>query len=114
MEKMIAFCGLDCGECPTFLATRENDDRKRKEVAALWSKQYQAQIKPEDINCDGCFSGNGRLFSHCSVCEIRRCGREKVVENCGYCPDFPCQKLSAFFQMVPQSKITLDEIRKRI
>jgi hypothetical protein len=114
MEKMIAFCGLDCGECPTFLATRENDDQKRKEVAELWSKQYQSQFKPEDINCDGCLSGNGRLFIHCSVCEIRLCGREKAVKNCGHCHDYPCQKLDSFFMMVPLGKVTLDEIRKTI
>ncbi len=112
MEKRIAFCGLDCGECPTFLATRADDDEKKKQVAQQWSKDYQAQFKPEDINCDGCLSKNGRLFSHCSVCEIRLCGREKDVKNCGYCHEYPCQKLSTFFQMVPQSKITLDEIRK--
>ena len=111
---MIAFCGLDCGECPTFLATRENDDQKRKEVAELWSKQYQAQFNLEDINCDGCLSKNGRLFSHCTVCEIRKCGREKDLINCAHCNDYPCQKLNNFFMMVPQSKITLDEIRKRI
>jgi Protein of unknown function (DUF3795) len=28
MEEMIAFCGLNCAECPAFLATQENDDEK--------------------------------------------------------------------------------------
>jgi hypothetical protein len=112
MEKMIAFCGLDCAECPTFLATREEDDKKREQVAEQWSKEYKAQFKPEDINCDGCLSGNGRLFSHCKVCEIRTCGREKKLANCAYCNEYPCQKLVGFFQMVPQSKVTLDKIQK--
>jgi hypothetical protein len=114
MEKMIAFCGLDCTECPTLLATREDNDQKRKQVAELWSKEYKADFKPEDINCDGCLSGNGRLFSHCSVCEIRLCGREKALKNCAFCQDYPCQKLSAFFQMVPRGKVTLEEIRSRL
>ena len=114
MEKMIAFCGLDCNECPTFLATRENDDQKRKEVAELWSKQYKAQFKSEDINCDGCLSGNGRLFSHCKVCEIRACGREKKLVNCAPCGEYPCQKLTAFFQMVPQGKVNLEDIRRSV
>lgn len=112
MEPMIAFCGLDCAVCPTFLATQENSDEKRKQVAEQWSKEYKASFKPEDINCDGCLSNNGRLFSHCSVCEIRSCGREKAVKNCGFCLDYPCSKISAFFQMVPQAKITLDGMKK--
>ncbi len=114
MEKMIAFCGIDCAECPTLLATSEDNDEKRKKVAELWSKQYKAQFKPEDINCDGCFQDKGSLFSHCQVCEIRSCGRGKKLANCAYCNEYPCQKLAGFFQMVPQSKITLDEIRKTI
>jgi len=28
MGKMIAFCGINCVECPTFLATQANDDKK--------------------------------------------------------------------------------------
>ncbi len=72
MEKMIAVCGINCAKCPAFLATRENDAYKRKEVAEQWSKDYQAVFKAEDINCDGCTSGQERLFSHCRVCEIRK------------------------------------------
>jgi hypothetical protein len=111
MEKMIAFCGLDCSECPTFLATRENNDEKRKQVAEQWSKQYKADFKPEDINCDGCLSQTGRLFSHCSVCNIRSCGHEKKRENCASCNEYPCQKLESFFQIAPQGRINLDQLR---
>ena len=30
MSKMIAFCGLCCMECPTYLATKKDDDDARK------------------------------------------------------------------------------------
>jgi hypothetical protein len=112
MEKMIAVCGIECHQCPAFLATRENDDLKRKEVAEMWSKDFKAEIKPEDINCEGCTSGKERLFSHCHVCEIRKCGREKQLQNCAYCADYSCSKLNGLFQMIPQGKVVLDEIRK--
>ncbi len=111
MERMIAYCGLNCAECAAFLATREDDDEKRKQVAEQWSKEYHAAFKPEDINCDGC-SKKGRLFSYCSSCQIRQCGREKEVKNCAYCNDYPCQRLADFFQVAPQCKTNLDEIRK--
>jgi hypothetical protein len=65
MGEMISFCGINCLGCPTFLATRNDDDNKKKKVAEQWSKYYNIQIKPEDINCDGCLLEKGRLFSHC-------------------------------------------------
>ena len=32
MEKMIAFCGTVCAECPAFLATKMDDDNERKKL----------------------------------------------------------------------------------
>jgi len=93
LGEMIAYCGLACHECGAFLATRNNDNDKRAEVAKLWSKMFNADIKPGDINCDGCLSKGGRLFTHCKVCEIRKCGGEKGVTNCAYCDDYACDKL---------------------
>jgi hypothetical protein len=112
MEKRIAFCGIKCNECPAFLATQENDDLKRKEVAEMWSKEFQASFHPEDINCDGCVTGQERLFSHCRVCETRKCGREKQLKNCAYCDEYICSKLNELFRTIPQGKAVLDEIKK--
>lgn len=113
METMIAFCGLTCTECPTFLATKENNNEKRRQVAEQWSKEYKADFKLQDINCEGCLSQNGQLFGHCSVCKIRQCGMEKDLKNCAYCDDYPsCPKMVEFFKMAPQAKVKLDEIRR--
>ncbi|MCJ7643385.1 MAG: DUF3795 domain-containing protein [Candidatus Aminicenantes bacterium] len=110
-EKMIAFCGIGCSECPTFIATQKNDDKMREETAKKWSEMFNAEIKPGDINCDGCTSQSSRLFDYCGKCEIRKCGKEKNVKNCAYCDEYPCEKLSAFLKNVPEAKATLDEIR---
>jgi len=40
MEKMVAFCGLVCTDCKAFIATQENNDAKRREIAEAWSKEY--------------------------------------------------------------------------
>ena len=110
MEKMIAFCGIICTECPAFLATQK-DDNERKKVAEMWSKQFKSEIKPEDINCDGCLTEDGRLFGFCRVCKIRECGMKKGVKNCAYCSDYPCEELNKFFNMSPDAKATLEKIR---
>jgi hypothetical protein len=111
MNKMTAFCGLLCNECGAFIATRDDDDKKRVEVAETWSKQFKVDVKPEDINCDGCLSDGPRIFSHCKVCEIRKCGKEKSVVNCAYCNEYACEKLGQLFQMVPDARKRLDNIR---
>ncbi|HEC96016.1 MAG TPA: DUF3795 domain-containing protein, partial [Euryarchaeota archaeon] len=54
MEKIIGFCGLICSECPAYLATQKDDDNERRKVAETWSKEFNANMKPEDINYDGC------------------------------------------------------------
>ena len=109
---MIACCGLNCTICPAFIATQKDDNKERKKVAIQWSKQYNSDIKAEDINCDGCLSNTGILFGHCQVCEIRKCCKEKSSENCARCDDYICAKLSKFFKIVPEAKNNLEEIRK--
>jgi hypothetical protein len=110
LKEMIAFCGLDCHECGAFLATKENDDQKRATVAQEWSKLFKVDIKPEDINCEGCQSDGGRVFNYCKVCEIRKCGKEKDLKNCGYCGEYPCHKLDFIFNNAPDAKKRLDKI----
>jgi len=112
VEKMIAYCGEVCSDCGALIATKNNDDAKRKEIAELWTKKYNHDFKPEDINCDGCLSETGKVVGYCNICEIRKCGRERGGVNCAYCQDYACDKLDKFFEMVPQNKATLDEIRK--
>ena len=114
MDKMIASCGIVCTECPAFLATQKDDHNERMKVAELWSKEFKAEIKPEDINCDGCLSDSERHDSYWKVCEIRKCGQEMDIKNCAYCNDYACEKLGKFFDKAPEAKITLEEIRKSL
>lgn len=114
MEKMIAFCGLSCTDCPAFIATQKDDDEERKKVAEKWSKDHDVALKPEEINCDGCLIDGDRVFNYCKVCEIRKCGKEKKVKNCAYCEDYACDKLTKFFEMAPEAKTTLDGLRKNL
>jgi len=107
---MIACCGLDCSKCEGYLATIEDDDAKRTQVAKKWSVQYQADVKPEHINCDGCRAG-GKLFFHASgMCEIRKCCMEKEVENCAFCKMYICDKLKAFIALAPEAGSALEKL----
>jgi hypothetical protein len=112
MDKMIAYCGLICSECEAFIATRDDDNAKRKEIAEKWTQQFGHPMKPEDVNCGGCISDSSPKIGYCNICEIRKCGQERGVVNCAYCNDYGCKKLTDFWGMAPNCKATLDEIRK--
>ncbi len=110
MKEIIAHCGLACHECGAFIAKRDNDNQKRIETAESWSKIFQAGIKPENINCDGCLSQSGEIMDHCKTCEVRICCMEKEIENCGYCKDYACDKLTGIFEYKPEAKERMDAI----
>lgn len=114
-EKMIAFCGIVCDDCRAFIATQTNDAELKREVAKAWSTKKET-LKPEDIDCDGCLATGKRLFKFCQVCEVRRCGHEKGVENCAYCREFPCAKLSGLWKRfrLTEAKATLEGIGKKL
>jgi hypothetical protein len=111
MNQMIAVCGLFCDECDAFIATLNDDDEKRTEIARLWTMRNHRDIEPADINCLGCLSDSDCLFDFCRDCEVRKCANEKQFESCAYCDDYPCEKLEDFLQSHPEAREHLDEIR---
>ncbi len=114
MNKIIAYCGLVCTDCPAYIATQANDQAALERVAAQWREEYNAPtITVESVICDGCLT-DGRKCSHCSECEIRACGVEQGVANCAHCVDYACDKLEGFFGFVPDARTVLDEIRQSL
>ena len=89
-EKVVGICGLYCGACPIYLASRENDKEELRKISE------SRGIPLEEVYCDGCLSN--RLFEACINCRhgFRRCAAEKKITWCFECPDFPCQRLELF------------------
>jgi hypothetical protein len=115
MDKIIAYCGLVCTDCPAYIATQADDRAALERVAAQWREEYNApDITVESVICDGCLGSNGRYCSHCFECEIRACGMDRSVINCAYCADYACEKLEGFFGLVPEARVTLDGIRQSL
>jgi len=112
VETIVAYCGITCSDCPTFKATKTNDDAERRRVAELWTKEYGRPFKPKDINCDGCLTTGTRIFNYTGICEIRKCGQGRKVQNCAYCEDYKCEKLAKLHEQAPKAKQILDELRK--
>ena len=87
MKKMIGYCGLDCEACEAYIATVNDDQEKRTEVAKKWSEMYDAPILPEHINCEGCRADGVKTFFCTNQCEIRKCALGKGFETCGDCAE---------------------------
>ncbi|MGF7059132.1 DUF3795 domain-containing protein [Brassicibacter mesophilus] len=113
MNKIVAYCGLVCDDCPAFIATKNNDLAQKEKLSEEWSSP-QYKVSPEDINCTGCHSDSNVVFKFCRECEIRICGIGKGKNNCAYCNEYPCTKLDIPFKNSPQNKETLDQIRERL
>jgi hypothetical protein len=118
MDKSIAYCGLACGTCPIHLATLETNASRQAEmrvrIAEELARIYKTTPKPEIItDCDGCKVDNGRLFTGCADCEIRKCAILKKMINCAYCGDYACENLRRHFTIDPDARTRLDEIRIR-
>jgi hypothetical protein len=110
MQEIIAYCGLVCSNCPTFIATQNDDDSVREKTAALLSDKYGLNFKPEEINCDGCLSKGKRLIGYCNTCEVRKCTITKSAKNCSICDNQPCEKLRKFHEFSPEAKASFDAL----
>ncbi len=109
--SMIAYCGLDCSECPVYMATLSGYKYSRKKIALEWSQIFNSKISADDINCRGCRSKTGIYFSHCYECSIRLCALNRSIETCADCSEYPCVDLKEFFELTPQSRRNLERCR---
>jgi Protein of unknown function (DUF3795) len=111
MTTLIAACGLDCAQCEAYVATQANDLVALEQVAEKWTKEFNAPgLTAANVQCDGCMT-EGRKIGNCAECKMRLCAIERGLANCAACPDYACEQLAAFFQMVPQAKVNLDALR---
>jgi len=110
MEEKISFCGFDCLACPAYIATQLGDEKVLERIAVKWSNG-KLKFDPKNFDCVGC-TEDGRHFSWCDICPIRKCSMDKKIKNCAYCIHYPCEELNESFKKSPEAKEKLDEIRK--
>ena len=95
MNKLIAYCGLDCEKCEARIATVNKDEALREKVAREWSELNGVEITPAMINCVGC-RVDGVKTPYCeTMCPIRQCVQSRQVETCADCAEKEsCPKLA--------------------
>ncbi len=84
-EKLVAPCGLDCGNCEFYLSKNNKDI-----LDYLVSKGIPKDILP----CNGCRNIEGKCPIVQSDCATYNCTKSKDVEFCFDCNEFPCSMLN--------------------
>ena len=111
-------CGLYCGVCAIYMAHRDNNQKFKDRLVALYKGGVPGKgtlpgsenLSAEDIRCGGCLSDD--LFMHCKQCEIRECAKDKGYAGCHQCDEFPCQYIENF-SMTVGKKVILRSVPHR-
>jgi hypothetical protein len=106
----ISFCGLNCAKCDILQATHGNE-KLRSEIIEWFLKERNETLTPEQVKCEGC---KGSLTAHWSPdCEILQCAKNKNIQYCSECRDFPCKILTAFASDgISHHKQTVENLKK--
>jgi hypothetical protein len=88
----IAVCGLECGKCPVYQATRTADIKQKRLRSPGTGQPAASPFSPADISSDSCMTA-GQKFQFCQICAIRLCATEQGLRNYAYCPEFTCTQL---------------------
>ena len=92
----LAPCGLYCGVCAIYYATRDNNEKFKERLIGVYDEALPGfeNLSADDIQCGGCLSDN--VFGYCQTCSIKDCTRSKGYSGCHECDDFPCQLVEDF------------------
>jgi len=80
-----SYCGMYCGACSIMKAYQTG---VKDPFAEFWLESG-AELKCHGCKSDMVFAGCA-AFGGCATCNMRTCAREKGVERCLTCPEFPC------------------------
>lgn len=98
---MVTYCGLYCGLC----SSRKRIPEKAQDLKNIMAEEgydtwgtdipgfknfweFLTNLCHPETSCAGCRQGGGPPF-----CSIRRCSKEKDIDVCPYCEEYPCSKI---------------------
>jgi hypothetical protein len=91
-KDLMAPCGLYCGTCGVYIATRDGNEKFRAIMANLYG------TKPEETQCLGCMQSDPpqKKYKYCGACPVRECVKSKSFYSCHQCSDWPCEAIKNF------------------
>ena len=91
-KELMAPCGLYCGTCGVYIATRDNNMKFKTVLGKIYG------TKPEETECLGCMQPDPsrKQYGYCKSCEIRKCVRDQGYYSCHQCLKWPCDIIENF------------------
>lgn len=91
-RELMAPCGLYCGVCGVYIATRDGNEKFRARLGALYG------TPPEETLCRGCMQADppSMLYAYCRSCPIRECVLGRGLTSCHRCGEWPCGLIRDF------------------
>jgi hypothetical protein len=105
ISQTAAHCGLYCESCSLFIGTQSEPTRLE-----MLAQRYGKTA--DEMRCRGCRSDE--LSFYCATCKMKTCLKEKRLDFCSECTEYPCQILKEFqLQMPHRAELfeSLDYIR---
>lgn len=109
MNKLTAYCGIDCGTCPLYLATVKDDAKLKAEVAEKWGKIYKRTMELDEMKCMGCKSD--LKFGSCQKCDISACNKNKGTSTCSECEVYPCDRIKSFMDWQEKNNTEVEIVK---
>ncbi len=91
-KDLMAPCGLYCGACAVYIATRDGNQKLKTIMGNLYG------TKPEETECLGCMQAEPpkTQYGYCRQCAMRECVKSKGYYSCHQCGDWPCSMVRVF------------------
>ncbi len=91
-RNLMAPCGLYCGACGVYIATRDGNEKFKATMGNLYG------TAPEETECLGCMQSDPpeKIYGYCKSCQIRDCVKAKGYYSCHQCREWPCSLIENF------------------
>ncbi len=92
-KSLASVCGLFCRACSVYINTQENNQAKLEAIANMLGQTV------DDTRCNGCRTDT--RSGHCKTCAFISCAKERSIDFCGQCTEYPCSELKSFQSKAP-------------
>ncbi len=91
-RRLMAPCGLYCGTCGVYIATRDKNEKFKTVMGNLYG------TPPGETECLGCMQADPpeKLYVFCRLCKIKDCVKSKAYYSCHQCDRWPCDLIENF------------------
>ncbi|HHT26494.1 MAG TPA: DUF3795 domain-containing protein [Firmicutes bacterium] len=88
------YCGHDCSRCVVYVATINDNAALRRQAQEFYQTAFHQSVPLDRIRCLG--GRTSAVFNSCHACPWRQCCRERRINACEECDDYPCTAFAAY------------------